>query len=386
MKVLFVTLFPFEENTSVTISSYGLLTGLHELGYEVTILEPLMDKSDEPSCSFDLSPFIIECIPGAYFRELRKPRKRTIWNRIRHKIHKSFDFLDFTSPILRSANKVSVQGKYYDFIISVSDPKTSHLFAKRLIDRGLRYGRWIQHWGDPLNGDITRKNCYPDSIIQLYERRIIRHADRVVYVSPFTADMQRKAYPDLIAKIAFVPLPYVHDNHEITQDAGMQSSVLKLAYLGDYSSRVRNIKPLYEACERRKDVELIIAGNSDLKLQSKENITVLPRVPFEKARQIEEQADVSVCVCNLKGTQIPGKLYYSASTQKHILVILDGDEQEAMMNYLCSFNRYVVCENTVSSIEDTLGKISKMTQMVYCAPSQLRPQTIVERILDERGI
>ena len=41
MNVLFVTLFPLENNTSVTISNYGLLMGLHALGYEVTILDSL---------------------------------------------------------------------------------------------------------------------------------------------------------------------------------------------------------------------------------------------------------------------------------------------------------------------------------------------------------
>ena len=40
MKVLFVTLFPLENNTSVTISNYGVLRGLHQLGHDVTILMP----------------------------------------------------------------------------------------------------------------------------------------------------------------------------------------------------------------------------------------------------------------------------------------------------------------------------------------------------------
>ena len=39
MKVLFVTLLPLENNTSVTISNYGILSGLHKLGHNVIIPE-----------------------------------------------------------------------------------------------------------------------------------------------------------------------------------------------------------------------------------------------------------------------------------------------------------------------------------------------------------
>ena len=63
MKVLFVTLFPLEDNTSVTISNYGLLMGLRELGHEVTILMPHYTSDDSRVCEYDLSDFTIERIP-----------------------------------------------------------------------------------------------------------------------------------------------------------------------------------------------------------------------------------------------------------------------------------------------------------------------------------
>ncbi len=380
MKILFVTLFPLEDNTSVTISNYGLLMGLRELGHAVTILMPHYMPDDSKVCEYDLSDFTIERIPGISFAECRQAKPKTVLNRIRRKWHKEFDFLDFTAPILKAVKDVPVDGRYYDLILSTSDTKTSHVFVQKLIKRGLKYGRWIQHWGDPLNGDITRRNCYPDKIVQWYERRMIKDADKVVYVSPFTAEMQRKVYPDMTDKIAFVPLPCIATETMAEAKPKREKKKLRLAYMGDYSSSIRNILPLYEACKAMPDVELTIAGISDLKLQSTENITILPRVPHSQAVQIEAESDVSVTVCNLRGTQIPGKLYYSAAMQKHLLVLVDGDEPQAITTFLQRFSRYEVADNTIDAIQSALMAL-KNKPCAYQCPEELKPINIVKSIL-----
>lgn len=379
MKVLFVTLFPLEDNTSVTISNYGLLMGLRELGHDVTILMPHYTADDRAVCEYDLSGFTIERISGLSFSACRQAKPQTLLNRISRKWHKELDFLDFTVPLLKAAKDVPVGDRYFDLIVSTSDTKTSHVFVQKLIKNGLKYGRWIQHWGDPLNGDITRRNCYPDRIVQWYERRMIKEADRVVYVSPFTADMQRKAYPDMADKIAFVPLPCI-DSEQKTVARKQNKTKLRIAYMGDYSSSIRNILPLYEACKAMPEVELTIAGISDLKLQSTENITVLPRVPHSQAVQIEEQSDVSVSICNLRGTQIPGKLYYSAAMQKHLLVLVDGDYPQAIKTYLQCFKRYEVTDNNIDAIQLALKAIQHKSCAYQC-PEELKPINVVKSIL-----
>lgn len=380
MKVLFVTLFPLEDNTSVTISNYGLLMGLRELGHEVTILMPHYTSDDSRACEYDLSDFTIERIPGLSFTECRQVKPLTILNRIRRKWHKEFDFLDFTAQMLNAVKDVPVKGRYYDLILSTSDTKTSHVFVQKLIKRGLKYGRWIQHWGDPMNGDITRRNCYPDKIVQWYEQRMIKDADKVVYVSPFTAEMQRKAYPDMANKLSFVPLPCIANETKAEVLPKQKTRKLRLAYMGDYSSSIRNILPLYEACKIMPDVELTIAGISNLKLQPTENIIVLPRVPHSQAVQIEEESDVSVTICNLRGTQIPGKLYYSASMQKHLLVLVDGDDPKAIKNYLQQYNRYEVADNTIDAIQSAF-KALQHKPCAYQCPEELKPMNVVKSIL-----
>lgn len=380
MKVLFVTLFPLENNTSVTISNYGILRGLHQLGHDVTILMPHASDTDV-SIPYDLSMFRIVRIEGMPFDQLRKaPAKQTLWYKVKRKFRKHFEFLDFTRPYLKSVKSVSIQNEHFDLIISASDPKTSHVFVAKMIKQGLSCDRWIQHWGDPMYGDITRSNSYPNWIIKCFERRIIKMADKVVYVSPFTADMLKMVHPQLSNRIDFVPLPCEEIIEEPVVRA--ESNVLKLAYLGDYSPLIRNILPLYEAVNNMDCVHLTIAGISSLKLENTDKTKVLPRIPQNECHQLELSSDVSVTVCNLRGTQIPGKVYYAAASQKHMLVILDGDEKDKLRTYVESFGRYIVCENTIESIQKALIELkANKNSAKYTVPKIFMPENNVSAIL-----
>lgn len=379
MKVLFVTLFPLENNTSVTISNYCVLRGMHQLGHDVTILMPHVSDA-EAFIPYDVSMFRIARIEGTPFDQLRKiPHKLTLWYKIKRKIRKHFEYLDFTRPYLKSVKLVSILKEHFDLVISTSDPKTSHVFVGKMIKQGLSCDRWIQHWGDPMYGDITRSNSYPNWIVKCIERRIIKMADKVVYVSPFTADMLKEVHPKLSNRIDFVPLPCEEIEQTSLQE---RSDTLKLVYLGDYSPSIRNILPLYDAVKELDNVQLTIAGISSLKLESIDCITVLPRIPQTQCHQLEAEADVSITVCNLRGTQIPGKVYYAAATQKHMLVILDGDEKDKMRAYIESFNRYIVCDNNVESIKEALKTIQSAQERVeYQVPEIFLPENNVREII-----
>ena len=380
MKVLFVTLFPLENNTSGTISNYGLLRGLQLLEHDITLLMPHDSEYNTTQIPYDVSSMRIVRLGGTPFDQLRQaPKKQTIWFKIKRKWHKWFDFLDFTAPYLQLDMAVSLLNEHFDLIISTSDPKTTHVFVKKLIKKGLSYGRWIQHWGDPMYGDITRSNAYPNWIVKLYERRIINWADKVVYVSPFTAEMLKQAHPQYADKIHFLPLPCEEIEQTSLQE---KTDLLKLVYLGDYSPSIRNILPLYDAVKELEGVQLTIAGISSLKLDNTDHITVLPRIPQTQCHQLEAEADVSITVCNLRGTQIPGKVYYAAATQKHMLVILDGDEKDKLRAYIESFNRYIVCDNNVESIKEALKAIQSTQELVeYQVPEIFLPENNVREII-----
>ena len=73
-------------------------------------------------------------------------------------------------------------------------------------------------------------------------------------------------------------------------------------------------------------------------------------------KQAEKETDVLVFVCNVKGGQIPGKLYQYSSTKKWILFILDGTEEEMkeIERYYQKYQRYVFCKNNIRDIEKAI--------------------------------
>lgn len=255
----------------------------------------------------------------------------------------------------------------------------------------MKYGKWIQHWGDPLASDITYNGVYPMFIRKLVERNIISSADEIVYVSPFTLAYQKEVYKKLQDKMRFIPLACEENNNNPLEkqksDETVKRDKLNIAYLGDYNSKIRNIKPLYNVCKKNMKYNLTIAGNTDLSLDDTENITVLPRIANNKVKEIENTSDVIVSIGNLHGNQIPGKIYYATSSNKVILVTVDGEYKELMKEYLESYNRFECCDNTEEEIEKKLKKIydsviEKGIENAFSTPEVLLPINVVKKILE----
>lgn len=298
-------------------------------------------------------------------------------NKLITKLHSHLDFLDHTRVYLDYVNKIEILDKYYDIILSFSDPKASHVFAYKLIQtKKFQYGRWIQHWGDPITGDFTRNYWWPDWFVKLYERSFIRKADKAVYVTPFTYDLLVSEHPSLIKKLAFTPLPA----DMLPSVNKIESKVLHVSYLGDYNPKIRNLRPLYEACANKKDIRLTIAGYGP-KYADCDNVKVLSRIPHGQVRVIENESDVLACICNLTGCMIPGKITYKSSTNKHILVALEDDNYEAMKAYFESYERYIICRNTVDSISEALNSL-RGKEANYTTPYQLLPTTVAQKIIE----
>ncbi len=363
MNVLLVTLFSLERNTSVAISNINITKGLLALGHKLTWVMPQWMQRET---LFDASEVRVVRIPGQ-----DQPRDAGF---VRNRLRSHFGMLDFTRSYLHEVRNTQIPDEYYDVVISTSDPKTSHVFTKRLL-RHVRYGRWIQHWGDPLLDDITRNFWWPRCCVKCYEGNILRKADKVVYVTPFTCDAQRKAYPKMAEKYAFVPLPA----DMCATKTVSRPDQIRVAYLGDYNPLFRNLRPLYEACAGMDSVNLTIAGHGP-QYKTLPNVKVLPRIPQDQALEIENDADVIFCVCNKRGTQIPGKIMYKTSSDKHILIAVERELHDEMCRFFESFGRFVVCDNTPESISTALQSLCDRPHD-YVTPECLLPINVVKELL-----
>ncbi len=364
MRILYVSLSSYDYNTSAMIRNKALINGMLQNGNTIdflTIGASQISKYYDGTSELLDNLNIIKLEDNKIYKNFNKTQnskntnvlKKIFVNIIKSLYHRVslFDNTIITAMKINNINNIQ---KYYDVIISSSDPKSSHFAVNRLIKLGLRYGKWIEYWGDPLLNDITRKSILPKWYIKQIEKKLFYNADKICYVSPFTCDEQKKIFFKYADKMCFLPIAY--KEKKIYENQQLKIDTVKLGYFGDYNDAVRNIIPLYNCC-KEYGIKLCIAGNSNLELEDTKNIMILPRVNKVRLDELEADTDILICIINKYGLQIPGKIYHYAATNKPILIILDGPNKEKIRKYLFKFDRFVLCDNSKVSINEAINRI-----------------------------
>lgn len=270
--------------------------------------------------------------------------------------------------------------KRYDLVISNSSPAASHRLVAEWKKRGsIQFDRWVQIWEDPwyhdLYGGHTRE-------VEQEEHRLLQEASEIVYVSPLTLMYQKRYFPDCAAKMYCVPLPAL----KVGKNEGeLKSEEFSFGYFGDYYSQTRDLRPFYEAI-KRTGYRCYIYGDSDFSLEKTDKIEISGRVTLDKLQEIQDKTTVLVHLCNLRGGQIPGKIYHYSVTDKPILFILDGteEEQKALRSYFEPFNRYYFCPNNADEIEATLHRIHN-AKTAFGAIDAFLPKNVTAIILNKHA-
>lgn len=387
MKILYVISRPLEINTSASVRNRATILGLLENGHTVDLFTTEPDKNHN---AYDAKMSLGDSVATTYIklggaqsvaRVGRRFRFLAPLRRLAYRFMKKYEVYDNLKGIANHVGVVSLAKGCYDLIISSSDPKSSHLFVLKLLEKqGADFhGRWIQIWGDPFIGDITLSAKSKQGVIRKEEHRLLSGADKVVYVSELTRNAQQKNYPDCADKMYCYPIPYMEEC--ITENRDLREvDRVNLVYCGDYNSKVRNILPLYEAVKNMKNAHLTICGGSDMNLESCDNITVYPRVPYQTVVKLERSADILVHLSNLHGSQIPGKIYQYSGTNKPILFILDGDK-EAHKAVFEPHSRYSFADNTALDISAVIYKI-KNENNEYLPLTVFSKGSISQKIID----
>lgn len=235
----------------------------------------------------------------------------------------------------------------YDYILSLSTPVASHLLAYRLIHSGhVKASQWIQIWEDPWYSDAYGFNRKPE--VYKEEKRLLSFAQKVCYVSPLTLANQQRLFPDFAGKMYWQPLPFYYKAEDTTVSERANN---QYGYFGDYVPEARNLRPFYDAAVET-GIAVNICGNPSNLFPSEANVHIHPRLPLDKLKPIEDSTNVLIFLCNRKGGQIPGKIYQYSATNKTVLFIMDGteEEQQVLREFFGKFNRFVFCQNTKEDI------------------------------------
>ena len=370
-----------DSSSSANISNVAIINSLVEMGHEADVICPCCHKKSGIFIRSEINIIRYGGYCDGNTNQVTTNRKKNVIRTAIKRLYYLFHAFDRSQRIARRISVRSLNSKNYDYMISMSDPKTAHIAAKTLKRQGLKYKKWMQYWGDPLTIDITRLSKLPKCVLIKKEKRLLDLADVIVYVSPFTCTKQKELFKSNAHKMFFLPPPFFKedDNHERLKN----SKPISVGYFGAYESFVRNIVPLYNIFKEKKfpNAELFLVGNTDLTLEGQDNIQIFSRVPYSEIERMQSECSVLFCMTNKIGTQIPAKIYYSASTYKPIIIAVDGELSKEMIQYFNSYNRFIVCKNTESDIEASINQA--MLMVGNCSPcKELAPMVITRKLLD----
>jgi len=402
MNVLVINGYCLSVNSSANLCHLAYLQGLVDAGAHVSSLS--IDPADYPA---DLSMKIPDKIDCQYIRAISLYERLSRFKKgissadeqnteetivasgrsphgllqsIKNRIRALYGPYGIDKIFYQKCKRFSCS-KSFDLVISISHPPVSHLAAYMLLKTSrIKAKHWIQIWEDPWYSDVYGFNS--QERVCLEEKRLLLLAEKVCYVSPLTLLNQQRLFPESAEKMFWMPLPaYYKNTTPVHKTYGRNI----YGYFGDYAPAARDLEPFYTAADKA-GVEVNICGNPSNLFRSTDKIHIHPRLPLAELKPIEDNTNVLVFLCNRQGGQIPGKIYQYSATDKTILFILDGtdDEQDMLKDYFGKFNRYVFCQNTVEDITRAIRQIeSGDIGSVRNVPlDDFEPAKIVKSILE----
>lgn len=403
MKILFVNMTPFYHNTSANIRMCGVIAGAFKNGHTIDLITMKADEDDysyEPEKDVFCKKYIHQYFTfnkSSIYQSLKEKgidkRKSVFWGikSMLKALYRKFEIYDSQFVNVKNILSVDVDFNEYDRIVTVSDPKSSNRLVYELI-RNERISnfdkKWIQYWGDPWLIDIAKDYGWKKILIKMEEARLLSKAYKIVYTSPVTMEEQKKIYKEARSKMSCVSQSAkgIEDraNGERRKHCAKHCQSDLLGYIGGYSSNIRNIRPLYDCCVEN-EYRLDIIGEGDKEIKSKGTVRVASRISQIQAEEAENNVDILVCLCNNRGTQIPGKIFYTAILNKPIIVILDGERKKEIGNYLKTFQRYILCNNDKESIHQAINKALKHKQSgkEYTISDKLKDTYCAKRLIED---
>lgn len=369
--------------SSTQIMTYNLLEGLREIGCYVTFVAVCNDKCDTDSVQSDFSPIVneVKCLPSA-LNLLSK--KRNLISKILLQILYSYR----SGWYMKEINKLQINSEYE--IILTHLPAIESAFYVNALRKKIPDARYIQFWSDPYarSGLLSEQKLPMKRVlVKWLEKRILKKADQIIYGTPLLKDTQSREFHQLAYKMSACDVSY--NVFEAQQSCGKNLNVSfrnnnpVFGYVGGYKSTYRNIDPLFNVMKKHPELgNLILCGFSDVVRPETQNIRIIPYCSPIEAIYVESQLEIHICLLNRTMSQIPGKIFYQANSEKPILVILDGPDKEKIKKYLQKFNRFEFSDNSETDIYEKLYAISQGILTANTAtPELLSPKAFANSVV-----
>lgn len=389
-KYLFVSTYDIRRNTSSNIRLVALMKALHDAGHEVhCIYIPTSQPSDLEMFNAASCIDRIVSFPKAEFKPIleRKEKsgnqKGSFKNKLRLNLihlYTRFTVYDVYEMALRKLTLADLSGldDDYDYILSSSEPRSSHKFAKMIIRLKNYSAKWIMYWGDPMTNDVASTRLF-SSRERREEHRLLKMADIALYTNKCAVEYMTGKYPDCKNKIDWIPTSDIKP-HCVADNSIIEEYV---GYFGDYSPVYRNIFPFYEACAENEIKTIIAGGGGGVVINSTNTVEVKGRISRSEVNELEKKCKLLIVIENKTATgkciQIPGKLYHYGLSNKKVLVITES--QNLAQDY-SNYNRFYFVPNCKDKIAKAIDDImnDKESEVSSLPLKDFMPENIVRQL------
>lgn len=366
-KYLFVTTYDIRRNTSSNIRLVALMKALHNAGHVVhCIYIPTNQSSDMElfnavSCvdrivSFPKVEFkpVLGCqdkYNSSQDKESLKHKLRLILIHLYTRIT-VYDVFEIALWKLKKNDLLELDNDY-DYIVSSSEPRSSHKFAQKIFQHRCSSAKWIMYWGDPMTNDVASAKLFP-SIEKREEHKLLQLSDLALYTNKCAVEYMGAKYPDCKGKIDWIPTSDIKEH--CSSDGSVKEEYV--GYFGDYSPIYRDIRPFYEACVENNIKTIVAGGSGGVIIESTPTVEVKGRISRSEVNELEKRCKILIVIENKTATgeciQIPGKLYHYGLSNKRVLVITESNN--LAQNYKI-YNRFYFVPNNKEEIASAIRDI-----------------------------
>ncbi len=390
MKILYITSDDILRNSSANIRNASLVRGLKDIGHDIKVLCLKPNKHDKHLEKILSDVDILYAIntPINTSHNTAALQKPNIFKTIAVKLYNLIRVYDPSARLVRKVKTESLPIGTPDIIISSSDPRSSHLLAKKIIKNINFKGKYVQYWGDPMMNDISA-SLLVRPFLRNAEKRLLRLPDLIVYTNDATVRQMAQEYNIPQHKMFSIPTPCAKSQEISSAPKDNNDEVVRIGYFGEYYSSRRNIIPLLEVITNNPKYHLTIAGSTDINVPATANITQFPHIGAAQVAELQENTDILIVLENKPKNklmannviQIPGKVFHYGITDKKILII---EETGLSKSAFDKYNRYYFCDNNISDIQDAMEHIAKDNTPSRCTPLRdFFPENVAKVLIEQ---
>lgn len=385
MKILYICTNFLQKSNSAAIRNLGLISGLVDNGEDVTVLTIKMTKDRSTNLHENLNiklkeyELSIEKVMANTASIRKKQDSSKSLRRLRHLVRSLLFFPDLYKEIINKVEPKDFAG--YDIVISSSDMKSSHFLARKIV-KYHKY-KWFQIWGDPWYADIGIEPILRP-IIKKAEKKLIKEADRIFYVSEPTLNFSKVMFPKYKDKLDYIPRSYLKKIYNKSD----RKKKLRILYPGSLGPN-RNIVPLVNWFLNNKinfqlDIYGSIRENDRRTIVDFRDVKIHEPVDYDRVLELFSETDVLLFLSNSKdSTQIPGKIFDYFGTNIPVLCVMHTRDEPVSQFLMTHENCFIITYDEIESNVLPVENFQLFIEGKYLPVEKYGPNIVAKKLIEK---